>query len=546
MKPFNYDLVTTIEHLYPAAHATVTDLESGSTYVCPRTASLLGLSAGIYNNFFELLLNNVHPHDRSEYSQGIEERLRLEHLDWELCIRIGTEESSNMYRFLFNVISSADGTPEHLVLVLQNENIGPDFDFMTDLYAKSRFESDIRLHMQNHLKMAVILVNLDFIQDINILYGKNCSYSLYKDVALKFIYKMDLTKAVYRVNDSGFTFILRDAGREDALLFANEIRECLEKEIIFQGTLLPLRSSMSCILLNDYSDEIDTVQSKLEYTVAISREKKRGQLVFFNDLVNINNTFESLDIIKDTHQAVQHGCNGFYVEYQPIVNSCTGAIEGVESLVRWKMEPYGVVPPGMFIGWMENNSCMFELGNFVLKTALKDGAELLKITPDLFINVNISEKQLDRPEFRIIVKEMLEETGFPVKNLCLELTERCKNLPLDQLCEEITYFKTLGCRVALDDYGIGSSSSNVVLNVPVDEIKIDMSFIKGIQNNKRQQCLVKSIIDFANAAGLMTCIEGVENEELEAYLKGFGATWFQGYHFSRPVSLAEIKKLLKK
>ncbi len=543
MKQLNFSLIETIEHIYPSAYAVVTDLKDDSTYVCPKAASFLNINHGIHSDFFHMLTDYIHPYDRDEYLQGIEERFRFEHLDWELCIRFGNEEKYNMFRFIFHVLKDEEGNPEFFIVVMNDENVGPSFDFMTDLYAKTRFESDMVRFSNEHDKLAVILVNLDYIRDINMLYGQNCGYSLYKNVALHFIYKMDFNKAVYRVNDAGFTFILKNADRTDALLFSKELRECLEREIYFEGTQLPLRSSMSCLLLEDYTGETDTVQSKLEYAVEISREKHRGQLVFFNDLVSASNS-NGLDIIRITHRSVQRGCEGFYVEYQPIVNASTGVIEGAESLVRWKMEPFGVVPPGLFIGWMENNSCMFELGNFVLETALTEGLEILKINPSFFINVNISEKQLERPEFHEVVEDLLKKTGFPKKNLCLELTERCKNLPLSQLSDEMSYFKNLGIRIALDDYGTGSSSSSVALNVPVDEIKIDMSFVKGIENNPKQQCLVRSIINFANTAGLMSCIEGVETKELQDYLRGFGATWFQGYYYSKPISLEALKRLL--
>ena len=97
----------------------------------------------------------------------------------------------------------------------------------------------------------------------------------------------------------------------------------------------------------------------------------------------------------------------------------------------------------------------------------------------------------------------------------------------------------------MDDYGTGAASSSIVLNVPMNEIKIDMSFIKGIKTNPKQQALVKNMIKFANEAGLATCLEGVEDKELEEYLRGYGATWFQGYCYSRPVSSETLEHMLR-
>lgn len=106
--------------------------------------------------------------------------------------------------------------------------------------------------------------------------------------------------------------------------------------------------------------------------------------MFFNDLVQINGDVD-LDLMKVIHQSVLNQCDGFYVEYQPVVHAQTGEIVGAEALVRWKKEPYGIVPPGMFIDWLESNPCMYDLGNFVLKQALTDAVEFRKSNPDFLL-----------------------------------------------------------------------------------------------------------------------------------------------------------------
>ena len=193
---------------------------------------------------------------------------------------------------------------------------------------------------------------------------------------------------------------------------------------------------------------------------------------------------------------------------------------------------------------METDPSMYELGNFVLQTALSETVHLLDTNPDFFVNVNISAKQLERPEFRKAVLKILEETGFPADNLCMELTERCKDFPLDILKQEVAFFQSYGIKVAMDDYGTGSASSNIVMNVPMDELKIDMSFIRGIMDNPKNQAMVRSILDFAGKAGMTTCLEGVENETLESYLRGYHATWFQGYYYAKPLPIQQLEEFL--
>ena len=194
----------------------------------------------------------------------------------------------------------------------------------------------------------------------------------------------------------------------------------------------------------------------------------------------------------------------------------------------------------MFIDWLEKDPSMYELGNFVLRKALSEFKPILDIDPDFFINVNISIRQLERKEFRTAVLNILDQTGFPPTRLCMELTERCKDLPPKLLDNEVRFFQAMGVRMAIDDYGTGSASSNLVLKVPMDELKIDMSFIHDIMENPRNQAMVRSILYFATSAGMYTCLEGVETKELQDYLRDYGATWFQGYYYSKPIRIDKL------
>ena len=110
----------------------------------------------------------------------------------------------------------------------------------------------------------------------------------------------------------------------------------------------------------------------------------------------------------------------------------------------------------------------------------------------------------------------------------------------------VEFFQGFGIRLAMDDYGTGSASSSIVMNVPMDEVKLDMSFIRGIVDNPKNQAMVQSIVDFANKIGMSTCLEGVENEELQNYLRGYHATWFQGYYYSKPISIIQMEELINK
>lgn len=537
------EMISRISKLSQDSYLMVTDMQHNLTFVPESTAEFLGIPSGWCEDGYKIVLEkSVHPYDCPEYTEEMKKRLRGINLENDLYIRMGKDKKYVMTQIITDMILE-QGKNRYFIVLLRNQNVIPEIDPLTDLYGQVKFEKDIVDYTQQGRKVAVLEIEIDHMNDINILYGTNYSDRIQKVLAYRFIYMMDADKAVYRMGNSNYAFILRDASREEAAAFLEKIRARLEESVVLENNHFDLKIYASGIILDHYEGEISTVQSKLEYVLGKMRTRRDHKLMFFNDLVQINGDVD-LDLMKVIHQSVLNQCDGFYVEYQPVVHAQTGEIVGAEALVRWKKEPYGIVPPGMFIDWLESNPCMYDLGNFVLKQALTDAVEFRKSNPDFFINVNMSAKQLERKTFCGVVMALLKETGFPAGQLCLELTERCRSMPVSVMEEKLLYLKQHGVRLAMDDYGTGSASSSVLLQTPMDEIKIDMSFIRGITDNQTKQALVRSMVDFANEADLKSCLEGVEDEKLQNYLRSFGATWFQGYYYSRPVQAAAMKKLL--
>lgn len=537
------EMISRISKLSQDSYLMVTDMQHNLTFVPESTAEFLGIPSGWCEDGYKIVLEkSVHPYDCPEYTEEMKKRLRGINLENDLYIRMGKDKKYVMTQIITDMILE-QGKNRYFIVLLRNQNVIPEIDPLTDLYGQVKFEKDIVDYIQQGRKVAVLEIEIDHMNDINILYGTNYSDRIQKVLAYRFIYMMDADKAVYRMGNSNYAFILRDASREEAAAFLEKIRARLEESVVLENNHFDLKIYASGIILDHYEGEISTVQSKLEYVLGKMRTRRDHKLMFFNDLVQINGDVD-LDLMKIIHQSVLNQCDGFYVEYQPVVHAQTGEIVGAEALVRWKKEPYGIVPPGMFIDWLESNPCMYDLGNFVLKQALTDAVEFRKSNPDFFINVNMSAKQLERKTFCGVVMALLKETGFPAGQLCLELTERCRSMPVSVMGEKLLYLKQHGVRLAMDDYGTGSASSSVLLQTPMDEIKIDMSFIRGITDNQTKQALVRSMVDFANKADLKSCLEGVEDEKLQNYLRSFGATWFQGYYYSRPVQAAAMQKLL--
>lgn len=534
-------MMSKVTDLSKNLYLLVTDLQKNQTFVPEKTAEFLGMEAGYSLDFYQKLTAHVHPYDIPEYEEAMGKRLKKEALSEPLYIRMGKEKPDYMMGFSVDVLRKENR--EYLIVVLKNENALQEIDAQTDLYSQVKFEEHIKDYLATRRKVAVLEIEFDHMNDMNILYGTNYSEQMQREIGLRFIYMMDADTAVYRMNSSNFAFILRDADREEAEAYMEKIKDTLKENAYIDGHFFEFKIYASGLILDDYKGDISTVQSKLEYTLEKARERRSTGILFFNDLV-LSYGGMDLDLMKIIHQSVLNHCDGFYVEYQPIVTSEDGKIMGAEALVRWKKESYGAIPPGLFIDWLENDPSMYDLGNFVLEQALWDSKLFLQQNSDFFINVNVSAKQLERPDFCRVVLELLDKTEFPVRHLCLEITERCRSLPVSVINERMAVLRGYGIKFAMDDFGTGSSSSAMALEMLIDEIKIDMSFIRKILVNKKNKAIVQSMVDFANAANIKSCLEGVENKALEDYLRTVGATWFQGYYYSKPVGADELEILL--
>ena len=524
----------------------VLHLRENRAWFSETTQVRFGIGDTYAADHYEVMRGLIHPDDFWEYEEGIPERVRGINLDRELCVRMKDASGEyHMYSIHTDIVEEEKGAEGHLFVLLYNENVLPKIDALTDLYSHARFDVDVETAIEKGEPFAVLMIKLERFTNLHIIYGSDFTNQILKETALRFIYMMDENSAVYRLDGPKFGFILKGSGREELLLFEQMLRDKLSEGIQVNNRRIPLKICAGAILIEQqYDGKADSLTSKAAYALGHSETDHQGNLIIFNDEVRTTKNVD-LELMRVIHQSVREGCEGFYVEYQPIVVSGTGQIAGAEALVRWRKDPYGTVPPGMFIEWMETDPGMYELGNYVLRTAVRETAELLAVLPDFVLNVNVSARQMERETFRAEVLRILEQTQFPAGHLCLELTERCRDMPLDMIKREVEFFQGYGIRMAMDDYGTGSASSGIVLYAPMDEIKLDMSFIRGITEDAKKQAMVRSIVEFANSCGMSTCLEGVETEELQNYLRLYQATWFQGYFYSKPVEIGKLRELVQ-
>ncbi len=537
------DIVSAVTSLSKKSYLSITNLKTDITWWSPSAMDFLGMEENYVIRGKEKTSHSLHPEDVDDFKQGFKDRIKGLHLDepWEYRLKDGNTYTriSAMAQMLYD----AEQNPFVLIIRYNNFSISDEVDPITGLHTVPALNREISSLLGQSGKSAILKIGLDQFSHINVMYGAAFSDKILNCVAQELIHLVRSFGYVYRLSGAKFAISFTNISRDELYHTYDNIVNALANVIEVEGKRIPIRISAGAIFLDSYMTETNAVRSRLTYAVNHSRYAHHGDLVIFNDEIcgDNKNQFELIGLI---HQCATSNFEGFRIFYQPIANTKTGKICGMEALIRWEFEPFGIISPGVFMEWLEEDPCIFDLGNWILRTSLEDVKRIRKIIPDFFVNVNIAAAQLERREFKDTVLNIIEETNTNPDELCLELTERCRNLDVNFLKQEIHFFHSHGIKVALDDFGTGNSSLSLALELPFDELKVDMSFIKGIKNKPQNQAMVQSIVDYANRTDTDTCIEGIEDEEVRDYICQYDATFLQGYYYSKPVPIDEFEQML--
>ena len=237
--------------------------------------------------------------------------------------------------------------------------------------------------------------------------------------------------------------------------------------------------------------------------------------------------------------------NELKIVYQPQVSIETGKVLAVEALARWHHPVLGMISPVLFIPLAERTGLINSIGEWILKESCKQNMiwQKMGLAP-IRMAVNVSVNQLLDPEFANKVMEALAETGMEPRYLELEITENIAIKESEFIIDVLTKLKAIGVSLAIDDFGVEYSSLSRIKMLPINRLKIDMQFITGIMNNKKDEVIVEVIIKLAKDLGLKVIAEGVEKEEQLKFLKQKMCDEVQGYYFYKPLSKEEIQKVL--
>jgi diguanylate cyclase (GGDEF)-like protein/PAS domain S-box-containing protein len=389
-------------------------------------------------------------------------------------------------------------------------------------------------------KAAVLVLGLDNFKAVNDALGHGIGDKLLRNVAKRLRSTLREQDTLARLNSDEFAMVQSGLTRpEDAVLLAKRVLEALADPYMLDGHSVVIGASIGIAMAPGDGDESEKLLKNADMALSRAKNEQRGTFSFFE--AGMDARAQSRRRIEiDLRDAIQNDVLRPY--YQPLIDLSSGRITGFEALVRWPHPERGMVSPAEFIPVAEETGLINGLGGLMLRRTCMDAA----LWPDdVRVAVNLSPLQFRTGNLLSIVMDALKQSGLPAKRLELEITETLLLEKSSQVLATLHALRALGVRISMDDFGTGYSSLSYLRSFPFDKIKIDQSFVRGLDANRDAQAIVRSIVSLGIGLGVIITAEGVETEAELSCLRAEGCHEGQGFLFSRARPNAEIIGLLK-
>ena len=426
-----------------------------------------------------------------------------------------------------------DLTYRDQVTGLSNENLFAD-----------RIDSFIRLMAPETRLFGILAIGIDDFKRINAAYGHGGGNAVLTKLASRLGAESGEGNLLVRGEGDTFLLMVSEAGSVEALYRkAVTLRERCASPVENGGHQIGLSLSVgiSCFPENGTGAEILIERAKSALSTA--RERESDHPVWIFDPQIASRTFEAMELAQSIRRGVER--EEFVLYFQPIVDLSRNRAHLAEVLVRWNHPVKGLVPPSTFIPMAESNGTIVDLGSWILEAACRQGRIWHDRGFELNLAVNASTRQIRHPGFLERVKHVLDTTGFPPKNLVIEITESTMIAEWDTALRVTEELDRLGIALSIDDFGTGYSSLSYLNRLPIHHLKIDKSFVDDLEQNPRSREVVKGIIILSHALNILTVTEGVEHEGQRDILRGLGADFIQGYFYSRPLPAPVFETFLE-
>jgi len=434
------------------------------------------------------------------------------------------------------------------------------FDNLTGLPNRQSFmerlEGEIKRAKFTGNKLAVLFLDLDGFKSINDTMGHNTGDTILQWAAERlqsstrpsdFVSRNNAEQSevkLARLGGDEFTVVIPNLPRtEDALILAHRIREAMRRPFQLESRDVVLTASIGIALYPDDGADAETLLKHADTAMYHAKNEGRDNCQFYN----VDLTFQAekrMHLENDLRNALQQ--NEFYLVYQPQLDVAEENFQSVEALIRWQHPKQGLISPLDFIPLAEENGLIIPIGDWVLRTACTEAAQWHQRGRLLQVAVNLSPLQIKNPDFVKNVLDILVETGFPPDKLVLEITEGALMEHSENTLATLLALREHHIQIALDDFGTGYSSMNYLKRLPINNIKVDQSFVRGLLDKKENLAIVRAIISLSKNLGFSVTAEGIESLNQAQVLKYFGCETLQGYYFSEPITMQEMLALTDK
>jgi diguanylate cyclase (GGDEF)-like protein/PAS domain S-box-containing protein len=390
--------------------------------------------------------------------------------------------------------------------------------------------------------LAVLFIDIDDFKTVNDSLGHGAGDQLLVAVAARLLGAMRAGDTIARMGGDEFAVLIEDPSEAEApIAVARRLLETLDAPFEGGAKELFVHASVGVAASTSRTQTADELLRDADVSMYTAKSNGKNRVEIFEPSMHAA-ALARLALKGDLERAVERG--EFTLLYQPIMNLRTGRISGVEALVRWEHPRRGVVVPTEFIPVAEESGLIVELGGWVLEEACRQAKAWDAERPSsLTMSVNVSARQIQHPGFVDEVAKILQLTGLAPERLTLELTESVLLQDVDVTTATLGLLKGLGVRLAIDDFGTGYSSLSYLRRFPIDELKIDRSFIATMTAGPEQSALVRSVLRLGETLHLETVAEGIEQEDQLVELRSMGANFGQGYYFARPLTAEAISSL---
>ncbi|MBT9613899.1 MAG: EAL domain-containing protein [Burkholderiales bacterium] len=411
------------------------------------------------------------------------------------------------------------------------------YDALTELpnriLLRDRLEQAIQLASKKNRRLAVMIMDLDRFKEINNTLGHYNGDRLLKQVATRLQSVIPKPGSVARLGGDEFAILLpRISEVKEVGSIVSKIHKALQAPFMLDTIKFDIQASVGAALFPEHGNDADTLLQRADVAMYVAKKDHSGFVVYSSK--HDEHSPHRLTLMGELRHAIEN--DHLVLHFQPKVNVKSNTVEGVEALVRWQHERHGLMPPDEFIPLAERTGLIKPLTIWVLRESLKQCAAWRLAGLNLCVAVNLSAQGLMDMELPDTVAGLLASNEVPADRLILEITESSIMMDKDRALRILTRLADMGVRLSIDDFGTGYSSLAYLSKMPVKEIKIDKSFVMGMENNKSNSVIVHATIELGHNLGLEVVGEGVENAEVLAILNRLNCDSVQGYHLLRPMA----------